>query len=112
MPPEHQPFSGDFDFVHNEDLKILPQSMGGGNNFSLEETYMTYDVRESYLQRQANPLANQANSIIINKEEYETKTCNIWRSNDSGKVYASDPSSTALDFYTGDYSIADKVSVI
>ena len=98
--------------MHNEDLKILPPILADGHPFSLDETYMTFDVRESYLQRQANPLTNQADSIIINKEEYETKTCNIWRSNDSSKVYASDPNSTALNFYTGHYSIADKVSVI
>lgn len=50
MPPEHHPFSGDFDFVHNEDLKILPPIIGeGSHHFSLEDTYMTFDLRESYL---------------------------------------------------------------
>jgi len=57
------------------------------HHFSIDDTYLTYDMRDSYLQRQATPLANQADSIIINNKDYETKTCNIWRSADSQKVY-------------------------
>ena len=113
MPPEHQPFSGDFDFVHNEDLKIIAPMIGsGGHYFSLDDTYMSFDIRESYLQRQANPLSNKADSIIISKEDYETKAVNVWRSHDSSRVYAAGAdSSTALDFYTGAYSMNDKVSL-
>lgn len=112
-------FQRDFDFVHNEELKILPPIGGGDNPFSLEETYLNFDVRDSYLTRQATPMSNEADAIIISNEDYETKTCNIWRSQDSSKIYTSsaasapgEESSTALDFYTGMHSTSDKVSLL
>lgn len=46
----------------------------------LGEAYTAFDLRDSYLQRQAMPLASQADSIILRTDDYETKTCNVWRS--------------------------------
>jgi hypothetical protein len=72
-------------------LKILPPNIGEGlHHFSLEDTYMSFDVRDSYLKRQATLLSNHADSIIISNEEYETKSCNIWRSHDSDRIYSSE----------------------
>lgn len=64
------------------------------NPFSLEETYLNFDVRDSYLTRQATPMSNEADTIIISNEDYETKTCNIWRSHDSSKIYTSQASAS------------------
>lgn len=90
----------------------MPPIVGDSmHHFSLEDTYMTFDMRDSYLNRQSTPLSNEADAIIISNEDYETKTCNIWRSHDSHRIYASsNENSTALDFYTGVHSISDKVS--
>ena len=51
--------------------------------FSLEDTYLAFDLRESYLQRKSNLFGNQAESTILETDEFETKTCNLWRANDS-----------------------------
>ena len=63
--------------------------MGGGlaafgesDQFSLNDTYLAYDLRESYLQRQSNPFGNQADSTILATDDFETKTCNLWRASD------------------------------
>jgi len=50
-------FDKDFDFVHT-DMKILPPATFESLQFSLDDTYLNYDVRDSYLQRQATPFAN------------------------------------------------------
>jgi hypothetical protein len=92
----------DFDFAQNHELHLSPEDM---QHFSLKDAYMTFDMRNSYLQRQANSLAGKADSIVITKDAYETKSCNVWRSPDSSSIYES---STALDFYTGQSS-AEKV---
>lgn len=91
----------------------LPR-FGGNNHFSLEDTYMSYDMRDSYLQRQALPCHTKADSIIISKEDYETRSFNVWRQADD--LYAWPPvhqaESQALDFFTVDASksFSDKVS--
>jgi hypothetical protein len=51
MPEKTEAFQ-DFDFVHNESLEILPcPCEPGHHNFSLDDTYMNFDMRESYLTR-------------------------------------------------------------
>lgn len=83
MPEKSDSFTQDFDFVHNESLKILPCPCDPNHHFSLDDTYMNYDLRESYLTRQSASLSNKAESIIIKNDDYETMTINVWRSNDS-----------------------------
>lgn len=39
-------------------------------------------MRESYLQRHSNPLATQADSIYLKTEDFETKTCSLYRTED------------------------------
>jgi hypothetical protein len=58
---------------------------GKRDQFSLDDTYLAYDLRESFLQRQSNPLGNQADSTILATDDFETKTCNVCRTNDSTK---------------------------
>ena len=106
-------FERDFDFVHNEDLKItLPPT--DSLNFSLEETYLSFNVRDSYLKRQATTLSTHAESVIISNDDYETKTFKVWRSPESQKVYqphtTAEPLSTALDYYTAGHSFTEKVT--
>jgi len=43
----------DFNVVHSDDIKSLPIATES-LNFSLDEAYLSFDVRDSYLQRQAN----------------------------------------------------------
>lgn len=77
-------------------------------------------MRDSYLQRQALPCRTKANSIIISKDEYETRSSNIWRADDLDVGYNrygwplnhEEADSSALDFFTVDASksFSDKVS--
>jgi len=90
----------------------------GHHSFSLDDTYMNFDMRESYLTRQSAALSNKAESIIIKNEDYETKTVNVWRSSDSEQVYdikESDnlPAPAGTNFYeSGEYSISDKIDYL
>lgn len=76
--------------------------------FSLADTYMNFNMRDSYLQRQSNHWANQADSILIRKEDYETQSCNVWSAPDNFGTLSLYPTDSALDVYTGNFS--DKVS--
>jgi len=63
---------------------VMPNSplLGHQEDFSLEEAYIAFDLRESYLQRQSNSLAAQADSIYLETEDFATKTDNMYRSDD------------------------------
>lgn len=96
------------DYVHpGEGLPLVDPS-----EFNLNDIYQTFDLRDSYLQRQAMPLAAQADSIMLRTDDYETRTCNIWRSQDQSLApqQALVPSQE-VDFYTG-LSHEDRVSVL
>jgi hypothetical protein len=106
-------FKKDSNIVSNDNLKGLPDS--SYENFSIDNAYLSFDIRDSYLQRQANYLATKADTIIISTDDYETQSCNIWRSPENSSIYTvKDPKknhSTALDFYTGGKTFAEKVSI-
>ena len=82
-------------------------SLLGRNEFSLQEAYIAFDLRESYLQRQSNPLAAQADSIYLETEDFATKTDNMYRTDDMS-IYPqpSDDSSEVNELI----SYKDKVS--
>jgi hypothetical protein len=50
-------FTKDFNVVHSEELKTMPQSGIDSFNFSLDDAYLSFDIRDSYLQRQATQLS-------------------------------------------------------
>ena len=70
--------------------------------FSLSDTYMAYDVRESYLQRQS--VGTPAETTYLTTGEFQTKTCNVWRS-DEQEIYPAHQ----LDLYDG-ATFGDRVS--
>jgi len=49
-------FTKDFNVAHSDDLKTLPISEES-MNFSLDDAYLSFDIRDSYLQRQATKLS-------------------------------------------------------
>ena len=62
----------------------IPESklLGGKAEFSLQEAYLAFNVRESYLQRHANPVASGYEAIIQTTDEFETKTTSIYKTKD------------------------------
>jgi hypothetical protein len=53
------------------------------HHFSLADTYLALDLRESYLQRQtASLISGQPESTFLTTNDFQTKTCNVWRSED------------------------------
>ena len=105
---ERSPFDINYDFVQNHGMQVLPCpcECNGGHDFSLDDTYLALDVRDSYLTRQSNQLANKAESIIIKNEDFETRTINVWRSHESVYSQEQDNLPAALDY---SYGISDKV---
>lgn len=51
MQIPEESFIQDFDFVGNKELEILPPCEVNQHHFSLDDTYLTYDVRDSYITR-------------------------------------------------------------
>lgn len=85
---------------HNLPVQKQGQSLQfkSGEDF-LENAYTSFDLRDSYLRRQAMPLAPQADSLILITDEYETTTCSAWRSADQDKVYMSAGGQYDSNFY-------------
>ena len=46
---------------------------------SIEEAYMAFDMRESYLQRHASPMGMQADTTELQMKDFTTKSCNVWK---------------------------------
>lgn len=74
-----------------------PTTSSSKHHFSLEEAYLAFDVRDSYLQRQSSPLANSAESIILQTDDFETETHNMWRTKDMTTYPFA---SNELEYYT------------
>jgi hypothetical protein len=59
-------------------------------------------------------LGSKADSIVLRTDEYETRTCNAWRSDDSEPVYSGKSEEmfnlSGFDFYE-DYSNEERVSI-
>ena len=47
-----------------------------------EDTYAPYDLRESYMQRHLSPLASKAEATELNTKDFNTKSCNVWKTDD------------------------------
>lgn len=47
-----------------------------------ETALAAYDLRESYMQRHLSPLASQAERTELNAKEFNTKSCNVWKTDD------------------------------
>ena len=56
--------------------------LGRKDEFSLEDAYLAFDLRESYLQRKSNSFAAEAESIYLATEDFETKTDSMFRADD------------------------------
>ena len=76
------------------------------HHFSLSDTYLAYDMRESYLQRQAaTSISGQAGTTYLTTNEFSTNTCNVWRSQDP-EIFPQ--TSNQLDLYGSSFN--DRVS--
>lgn len=49
---------------------------------TLEEAYVAFDMRESYLQRHASPMARYSDQTDLQINDFSTRTSNMWRSDD------------------------------
>ena len=50
---------------------------------TLQEAYVAFDMRESYLQRHASPLALQAaDATELETKEFTTKSFNMWKTDE------------------------------
>lgn len=49
---------------------------------TLEEAYVAYDMRESFLQRHASSMVMQADRTELVTKDFTTKSCNMWRTDD------------------------------
>ena len=47
-----------------------------------EDAIAAYDLRESYMQRHLSPLASQAEQTELNAKAFNTKSCNVWKTDD------------------------------
>ena len=51
---------------------------------SIEDAYVAYDMRESYLQRHASPMSRYSDQTDLQIKDFSTKTSNMWRSEEFG----------------------------
>ena len=51
---------------------------------TLDEAYKAFDMRESYLQRHASPMARYSDQTDLKINDFSTRTNNMWRSDDLG----------------------------
>ena len=49
---------------------------------TLSEAYIAYDMRESFLQRQASPLALRAETTEMVTKDFATKSINVWKTDE------------------------------
>jgi len=123
-------FSLDNNFVHSPlpalDLEVpsiglsslvpyhLAAEASSAKAFKIEDAYLAYDMRESYLQRLCAPLASHAEQVIQTNNDFETVTCNMWRATDYSHLYPA-AKETELDLFysetSGQLKIDQKVSL-
>ena len=58
----------------------MNRTAAGG--LTLEEAYVAFDMRESYLQRHASEMALQAEMTELQTKDFTTRSCNVWKSDD------------------------------
>jgi len=49
---------------------------------TLQDAYVAFDMRESYLQRHASSLALEAEMTELQTKDFTTRSCNMWKSDD------------------------------
>ena len=77
----YEPFNP-LSLVNTDDMACaIPDSklLGVQDEFSLQDAYLAYNLRESYLQRQSSAIDTQYEAIIQTTDEFETKTQNIYK---------------------------------
>lgn len=81
------------EFAHSGDLVPARQSQLHTQNsilnrthsgVTLEEAYVAFDMRESYLQRHASPLARYSDTTDLHMKDFATKTNNMWKTDEAG----------------------------
>ena len=91
-----QPLFDEYDFAGNLVPAMLPlenkMEQSGNKNgilnqsntgMTLQEAYVAFDMRESYLQRHASPLALQAaDATELETKEFTTKSFNMWKTDE------------------------------
>lgn len=91
----------------------LTAEASSSKSFQIEDAYLAYDMRDSYLQRVSAPLASHAEQVTQTNSDFETVTCNMWRSNDYSHLSPA-VNDTELDLYyadsTGQLKYDQKVS--
>ena len=62
-------------FNYNNQTTHLP-------SVNIEDAYVAFDMRESYLQRHASPMARFSDQTDLSIKDFSTKTTNMWRSDE------------------------------
>ena len=62
-------------FNYNNQTSHLP-------SVNIEDAYVAFDMRESYLQRHASPMARFSDQTDLSIKDFSTKTTNMWRSDE------------------------------
>jgi len=72
------------DFVPANPEQVRPTNIVNRTNtgMTLEEAYVAYDMRESFIQRHVSSMGMQADQTELETKDFKTKSCNQWRSND------------------------------
>lgn len=91
-----QPVFDEYDFNGNlmkamPDDVVLPTTTGSILNhpdcaslgqIKYEDAIAAFDLRESYMQRHLSPLASQAEQTELNTKQFNTQSCNVWKTDD------------------------------
>lgn len=58
---------------------IMNQTHAG---ITLEDAYVAFDMRESYLQRHASSLGMESEMVELQTKDFSTRSCNVWKSDE------------------------------
>ena len=80
-------FNGDFVPVKPSDVVMSAADILNRTHcmpgINYQDALAAYDLRESYMQRHLSSLASQAESTELNAKDFNTQSCNVWKTDDA-----------------------------
>lgn len=102
---EEMPFSGDYAPAKPEQVhpstRIMNRTSAG---LTLDEAFVAFDLRESFLQRHASPMAMHAEATDLETKNFATKSVNMWSSPDQSLQPANRSCAAEGNIYEEKYS--------
>jgi hypothetical protein len=89
LRPAYDEYAFSGDLVPAKPSQVLPPHQGNGilnrtsSGITLEEAYVAFDMRESYLQRHASPMALYSDTTDLYMKDFATKTSKVWKTNET-----------------------------